>query len=94
MGLDDSVWADCLCHGRDSVMLHMARLNVLGIACNERHILTFFVLQADLPASKEFRSRLYVLKPWILEWSLKLAAHNIFKAVVGDNVMVGALVLD
>jgi hypothetical protein len=76
------------------MVLHMARLDVLGIARNERHVFALFVLQADLPTSKKFWPRLNVLKSWILEWSLKLAAYNVFKAIVGDDVMVSALVFD
>lgn len=81
--------ANRLCHGCDSMVL-----DVLRVACNERYVLALFVLQAYFPACKEVRSWLHVLKPWILEWSLELAAHDVFKAIVGDDVMVGSLILD
>lgn len=52
MSLDDSMWAYCLCHGRKSMMLYVARLDVLWVTCDKRHVLAFFVLQADLPTTK------------------------------------------
>ena len=82
-----------MCHGRDGMVLHVAGLDVLRVARNERHILALLILQADLPASEEFGSRLYMLKPGILEWSLELAAHDIFQTVVGDDMVMGTLVL-
>lgn len=94
MALDHSMWANRLCHGCDSMVLHMARLDVLRVARNERHVLALFVLQADLPASKQLRSWLDVLKPWILEWSLEFAAHDIFQTIIGDDMVVCALIFD
>jgi hypothetical protein len=76
------------------MLLHVARLDVLGVACNDRHVLALFVLQTDLPASEKLWSRLNMLKPWILERSLQLATHNIFKAVVRDDMVMSALVFD
>lgn len=59
------------------MVLHMGRLDMLGVARDERHVFAFFVLQADLPASKQLWSRLNVLKPGILEWTLKLATYDV-----------------
>lgn len=94
VGLDDSMRANCLCHCGDGVVLHVAGLDMLWIAWNERHILALFVLQADLPTGEKFWSRLYVIKPWILERSLELTTHNIFKTVVRNDVVVSALIFD
>lgn len=94
MALDHPMWADRLCYGSNSMVLYVARLNVLGIACDERHVFTLFVLQADLPSSKQLWSWLYVLKPGILKRSLEFATDNILQAVVRDDMVVCALVLD
>jgi hypothetical protein len=76
------------------MMLHVAMLDVSQIACNGRQVLALLILQTDLPAGEELWTRLNVLKPWILERSLQLAAHNIFETVIRDNMVVSALVLD
>lgn len=93
MSLDHSVWANTLRYGCDSMVLHMARLDVLRVACNEGEVFALLVLEANFPTSEEFRPWLYVVKTWILEWSLELATHNVFEAVVRDDVVVCALVL-
>lgn len=93
MSLDHSVRAKSLCHGCNSMMLHMARLNVLGVACDKGQVFAFFVLKANFPTGKELWPWLHVLKTRVLEWSFELAAHNVFKAVVGDDVVVSALIL-
>lgn len=76
------------------MVLHVARLHVLGVASDERHIFALFVFQADLPASKQLRSWLYMLKPGILERTLQLATYNVLQAVVRDDMVMCALVLD
>ena len=78
----------------NNVVLQMTRLNRLPIACNERHIFTLFVLEADLPTSEKFWSRLDFCQSRVLEWSLQLTADHILKAVIGDDVVVCTLVLD
>lgn len=92
VGLDQPMWVHRLCRRRDRLMLHVTGLDVLGVACNERHVFAFLVLQADFPASEKFWPRLHILEPWVLKWSLELSAHNVLKAVIGDNVVVSALV--
>lgn len=94
MGLDDAMWANCLCRGRNSMMLHVARLDMLWVTRSKWHVLAFFVLQADLPTCKEFWTWLHVLKPWVLEGALELPAHDVFEAIVRDDVVVRALVFD
>ena len=76
------------------MVLHVARLDVLGVARDERHVFALFVFQADLPASKQLRSWLYMLKPGILERTLQLATYDVLQAVVRDDMVVCALVLD
>lgn len=76
------------------MMLHMTRLNVLSIACNERHVLALLILKTDLPAIEELWSGLDVLEPRILVRSFELATHNVLKAIVGNDMMMGALVFD
>lgn len=93
VSLNHSVWADSLCHRGDGMVLYMAGLNMLRVTRNERHVLAFFILQADLPPGEELGPRLNVFQSGILEWSLELAAHNVFQAVVRDYVVMGTLVL-
>ncbi len=94
VGLDHPMGAECLGHGGDSMMLYMAGLDMLRVACDEWHVLALFILQADLPTGEKLRSGLHTIKPGILEWSLELTAYDIFKAIVGDDMVVSALVLD
>lgn len=76
------------------MVLYVTGLYVLSIARDERQVLALFILKANLPASQEFWSRLDVLESWVLIWSFELPAHHVLKAVVGDNVVVRALVFD
>lgn len=94
MALNHPMRANRLCYGSDSMVLYVARLNVLRVACNDRHVFALFVLQADLPAIKQLRSWLYMLKPGILERPLELATYDILQTVIRDDMMVCALVLD
>lgn len=63
-------------------MLYMVGLDVLGVARHEWQILVFFILQTDFPAIEQFGARLHIFKPWVLEWSLELSAHDVLEAIV------------
>ena len=76
------------------MVLYVAGLYVLSIARHERQVLALFILEAHLPASQKFWSWLDVLESWVLVWSFELPTHHILKAVVGDNVVMRALVFD
>lgn len=76
------------------MVLYVAGLYVLSIARHERQVLALFILEAHLPASQKFWSWLNVLESWVLVWSFELPAHHILKAVVGDNVVMRALIFD
>jgi hypothetical protein len=93
VGLKDPTWTNCLCTSRDGMMLHVAWLDMLRVTCNEWHILTLLILDANFPTSEKLRSRLNMLKPWVLKRSLELAAHNVLQAIVGDDMVVSTLIL-
>jgi hypothetical protein len=76
------------------MVLYVAGLYVLSIACDERQVLALFILKAYLPAGQEFWSRLDVFEPWVLVRSFELPTYHVLKAVVGDNVVMRALVFD
>ena len=94
MSLNRALHSYWLCYGPNNMVLQMTGLNVVGIACKERHVFTFFVFQADLPTIQELWSWLDVGKLWVLERSLEFSTYHVLEAVVGDDVVVSALVLD
>lgn len=63
-------------------MLHVAWLDVVWVACHERHIFALLIFKTDLPAIQKFRSWLDVGELGILEWPLKLSTDYVLKAVV------------
>lgn len=76
------------------MVLYVASLYMLSIACDEWQVLALFILEAYLPASQEFWSRLNVLEPWVLVWSFELPTYHVLKTIVGDDVVMRALVFD
>jgi hypothetical protein len=76
------------------VMLEVAGLYMLRVSCDQRHVFTFFILEVDLPAVEELWSWMNICELRILKWPLQLATDHILETVVGDDVMVRALVLD
>jgi hypothetical protein len=83
-----------LCDRPNNMVLQVAGLHMLTIACNERHVLAFFVFETDFPASEQLRPWLNVREFWILERSFQLSADHVFETVVGDNMVMRALVFD
>lgn len=94
MCLDDTLGPNCLSDGTDDMVLYVARLDVVRVSCYKRHVLAFLIFEANFPAVEKLRPGLYVGQLGILERSLELPANNVFETVVGDDVVVGALVLD
>ena len=76
------------------MMLHMAGLDLVWVACNEWHVFALLVLKADLPAVEEFWPSMNISQLRILERPLQFATDNVFEAVVRDNMMVCTLVFD
>lgn len=78
----------------NDMMLQVARLDRMPVACNERQVFALLVLKADLPAGEKLWSWLDFCKPWVLERSLQFTADDILEAVVRDDVVMCALVFD
>jgi len=60
MGLDYTLWSNCLSDSTNDMMLYMAWLDVMRVSRYKRHVFALFIFEADLPAIKELRPGLYV----------------------------------
>lgn len=65
---------------------------VVGIQI--RHFLALFVLKANLPACEKLWTRLDIDQLGILKRALELAGNDILQAVIGYNMVVGAVIFD
>lgn len=93
MCLHSSLYTDSLCDPKN-VVLHMAWLHLVGIACYKRHIFAFLILQADFPTTEKLWSGLDVRQFWILGGTLELSADNILQTVVRNDMVVCTLIFD
>lgn len=92
MGLYHAVTGS-LCHWVEHVVLEVAGLHGLSICANKRQVLALLVFETNFPPVKKLWPGMNVGQLLVLEWSLEFAAHDIFQAVVRDDMMVCALVL-
>ena len=66
----------------------------MRVTGDQWHVPILLVFEANFPARKQLRPGLDVGEFWILKRTLQLSSNDVFEAVVGYDVMSGALVLD
>jgi hypothetical protein len=76
------------------LVLNVTRLKLVRVYCNDWQIFAILVLEADLPTHKKIGPGLDIGQCWILAWSFQLPCNHILEAIVRDDVMGSALVLD
>lgn len=94
MCLHDALSSKCLSYCSKHMVLYMTWLHMVRVSCYKGHVLALFIFETDFPAVEKLWPRLDISELGVLERSLELATDNIFQTVVGDDVVVGALVLD
>jgi hypothetical protein len=92
MGLHNPM-SDGLCNRINDMVMQMAGLVVVPVAANKWKVFSLFIFEAHFPTTKKFRPRVNVGQFLILIGSFQLSTHHVFETIVGDNVMVCALVL-
>lgn len=80
---------DCIEH----MVLDVTWLDRLTVGANKRHVLTLLVFETDLPPVKKLRPGMNVSQLLVLERPLEFAADYIFQAIVGDHMVMCALIL-